>query len=168
MFAAINLELFKSCFLRWVDELRDPSVPELIAIDGKTSRRTHDRGKGRKPLHLVSAWGAGQRLVLGQQATEEKPNEIIAIPLLLKKLDLTGAIVTTDAMGTQTKIARTIRDGGGHYVLALKNNRPATHADVAMLFDKPPPGLTFENHETVDGPNGRIAIRRLTVCADVS
>jgi predicted transposase YbfD/YdcC len=168
VFAAINPELFKSCFMTWVDELRDPSVPELIAIDGKTSRRTHDRGKGRKPLHLVSAWAAGQRLVLGQQATEEKSNEITAIPLLLKKLDLSGAIVTIDAMGTQTKIARTIRDGGGHYVLALKDNRPATHAEVAMLFDKPPPGLRFDNHETVDGGNGRIAVRRHTVCADVS
>jgi hypothetical protein len=123
VFAAINPELFKTCFLAWVDELRDPSIPELIAIDGKTSRRTHDRGKGRKPLHLVPAWAAGQRLVLGQEATEEKSNEITAIPLL-KELDLTGAIVTIDAMGTQTKIARTIRDGGGHYVLALKDNWP--------------------------------------------
>jgi predicted transposase YbfD/YdcC len=167
VFAAINPELFKTCFLAWVDELRDPSIPELIAIDGKTSRRTHDRGKGRKPLHLVSAWAAGQRLVLGQQATEEKSNEITAIPLLLKKLDLTGAIVTIDAMGTQTKIARTIRDGGGHYVLALKDNWPATHAEVAMLFDKPPPGVTFESHETLDGGNGRIAVRRHTVCTEV-
>jgi predicted transposase YbfD/YdcC len=167
VFAAVDPELFKSCFLAWVDELRDPSLPELIAIDGKTSRRTHDRGKGRKPLHLVSAWAAGQRLVLGQQATEEKSNEITAIPLLLKKLDLTGAIVTIDAMGTQTKIARSIRDGGGHYVLALKENWPATHAEVAMLFEKPPPGLEFESHETVDGCNGRLAVRRHTVCIDV-
>jgi predicted transposase YbfD/YdcC len=167
VFAAIDPELFKTCFLAWVDELRDPSLPELIAIDGKTSRRTYDRGKGRKPLHLVSAWAAGQRLVLGQQATEEKSNEITAIPLLLKKLDLTGAIVTIDAMGTQTKIARTILDSGGHYVLALKDNWPATHAEVAMLFSKPPAGLAFESHETVDGGNGRIAVRRHTVCTDV-
>jgi predicted transposase YbfD/YdcC len=167
VFAAIDPALFEACFLAWVDELRDASLPELIAIDGKTSRRTHDRGKGRKPLHLVSAWAAGQRLVLGQQATEEKSNEITAIPLLLKKLDLTGAIVTIDAMGTQTKIARTIRDGGGHYVLALKDNWPATHAEVTMLFEKPPPGLVFESHETVDGGNGRIAVRRHAICADV-
>ena len=167
VFAAIDPELFKSCFLAWVGELRNSSIPELIAIDGKTSRRTHDRGKGRKPLHLVSAWAAGQRLVLGQQATEEKSNEITAIPVLLKKLDLTGAIVTIDAMGTQTKIARTIRDGGGHYVLALKDNWPATHAEVAMLFDRPPPGLIFESHESVDGGNGRITVRRHTTCTDV-
>jgi predicted transposase YbfD/YdcC len=167
VFAAIDPALFKTCFLAWVEEIRDPAVPELIAIDGKTSRRTHDRGKGRKPLHLVSAWAAGQRLVLGQQATEEKSNEITAIPLLLKKLDLNGAIVTIDAMGTQTKIARAIRDGGGHYVLALKENRPATHAEVAMLFDNPPSGMVFATHETVDGGNGRIAVRRHTVCHKV-
>jgi len=168
VFAAIDPELFKSCFLAWVEELRAPAIPDLIAIDGKTSRRTHDRGKGRKPLHLVSAWAAGQRLVLGQQATEEKSNEITAIPLLLKKLDLNGTIVTIDAMGTQTKIARTIRDGGGHYVLALKDNWHATHAEVALLFNEPPAGTMFETHETVDGGNGRIVVRRHAVCSDVA
>lgn len=167
LFAAIDPEQFKACFLAWVDELRDPSRPELIAIDGKTSRRSHDAKKGRKPLHLVSAWAAGQRLVLAQQATEEKSNEITAIPLLLERLDLTGAIVTIDSMGTQTKIARTIRDGGGHYVLALKENWPATYADVVLLFDKPPAGTVFETHETVDGGNGRIATRRHQVCTDI-
>jgi predicted transposase YbfD/YdcC len=168
VFAAIDPELFKSCFLAWVEELRNPSLPELIAVDGKTSRRSHDRGKGRKPLHLVSAWAAGQRLVLGQQASEETSNEITAIPLLLKKLDLNGAIVTIDAMGTRTKIARTIRAGGGHYGLALKDNWPATHAEVALLFNLPPPGTAFETHETVDGGNGRIASRRHTICTDAN
>jgi predicted transposase YbfD/YdcC len=168
VFAAVDPELFKSCFLACIEELRNPSLPELIAVDGKTSRRTHDRGKGRKLLHLVSAWAAGQRLVLGQQASEEKSNEITAIPLLLKKLDLNGAIVTIDAMGTQTKIARTIRAGGGHYVLALKDNWPATHAEVALLFNLPPPGTAFETHETVDGGNGRIASRRHTICTDTN
>ena len=168
LFAAIDPDQFKACFLAWVEDLRDRSLPELIAIDGKTSRRSYDAKKGRKPLHLVSAWAAGQRLVLAQQATEEKSNEITAIPLLLKRLDLTGAIVTIDAMGTQTKIARTIRDGGGHYVLSLKENWPATHADVVLLFDKPPPGTMFETHEAVDGSNGRIATRRHCICTDVA
>ena len=167
LFAAIDPEQFKACFLAWVEELRDPSRPELIAIDGKTSRRSHDAKKGRKPLHLVSAWAAGQRLVLAQQATEEKSNEITAIPLLLERLDLTDAIVTIDAMGTQTKIAQTIRDGGGHYVLALKENWPATYADVELLFNKPPAGTVFETHATVDGGNGRIATRRHQVCTDI-
>ena len=107
---------------------------DIIAIDGKTSRRSHDRRKGRNPLHLVSAWAARQRIVLGQQATEEKSNEITAIPLLLKHLDLKGALVTMDAMGTQTDIARAIRDGGGDYCMSLKKNWPAVFADVEQLF----------------------------------
>lgn len=168
IFAAIDPDLFRACFLNWVNELRGQPPPEQIAIDGKTSRRSHDHRKGRKPLHLVSAWAANQRLVLGQQAADEKSNEITAIPLLLKKLNLNGAIVTLDAMGTQTKIARTIRDGGGHYVLALKENQPALHAEIALLFNKPPQGMNFDNHQTVDGDNGRIATRRHTVCHDVA
>jgi predicted transposase YbfD/YdcC len=166
VFAAIDPELFKACFLAWVEDLRDGAA-ELIAIDGKTSRGSHDRGKGRKPLHLVSAWATGQRIVLGQQATEEKSNEITAIPLLLKALDLDGALVTIDAMGTQSRIAQAIRDGGGHYVLSLKENWPATLAEVKMLFDKPPSGMAFETHQTVDGCNGRIATRRHSVCYQV-
>jgi predicted transposase YbfD/YdcC len=166
VFAAIDPELFKARFLAWVEDLRDGAA-ELIAIDGKTSRGSHDRGKGRKPLHLVSAWATGQRIVLGQQATEEKSNEITAIPLLLKALDLDGALVTIDAMGTQSRIAQAIRDGGGHYVLSLKENWPATLAEVEMLFDKPPSGMAFETHQTVDGCNGRIATRRHSVCYQV-
>jgi hypothetical protein len=105
VFAALDPELFKACFLAWTSNLRDGD-PDIIAIDGKTSRRSHDRRKGRNPLHLVSAWAARQQIVLGQQATEEKSNEITAIPLLLSHLDLKGALVTMDAMGTQTDIAR--------------------------------------------------------------
>ena len=166
VFAAIDPGLFKCCFLAWVEDLRD-GAPEVIAIDGKTSRRSHDRRKGRKPLHMVSAWATSQRIVLGQQATEEKSNEITAIPLLLKSLDLKGALVTIDAMGTQTRIAQAIRDGGGDYLLSLKENWPATFAEISMLFDQPPPGLTFERSETVDGCNGRIATRRHTICHEI-
>ena len=143
VFAALDPELFKACFLAWISELRDDD-PEVIAIDGKTSRRSHDRRKGRNPLHLVSAWAARQRIVLGQQATEEKSNEITAIPLLLKHLDLKGALVTMDAMGTQTDIARAIRDGGGDYCMSLKKNWPAVYADVEQLFSDPPDDVAFE------------------------
>ena len=93
---AVDPELFKQCFMDWVESLRDGD-PDIISVDGKTSRRSHDRPKDRKPLHLVSAWASRQRLVLGQQATEEKSNEIPAIPLLLERLVLKGAIVTIDA-----------------------------------------------------------------------
>lgn len=166
VFAALDPALFKACFLAWVDGLRD-SDPEVIAIDGKTSRRSHDRGKGRNPLHLVSAWATRQRIVLGQQATEEKSNEITAIPLLLKHLDLKGALVTIDAMGTQTDIARAIRDGGGDYCLSLKQNWPAVHAEVEQLFNDPANQALFETEETVDLTGGRIETRRHTVCHKV-
>lgn len=166
VFAALDPELFKSCFLAWIDGLRDDD-PDIIAIDGKTSRRSHDRRKGRNPLHLVSAWAARQRIVLGQQATEEKSNEITAIPLLLKHLDLKGALVTMDAMGTQTDIAHAIRDGGGDYCMALKKNWPAVHAEVEQLFNEPPDDVAFETVETVDLTGGRIETRRHTVCHKV-
>lgn len=166
VFAALDPELFKSCFMAWIDDLRDDD-PDIIAIDGKTSRRSHERRKGRNALHLVSARAARQRIVLGQQATEEKSNEITAIPLLLKHLDLKGALVTMDAMGTQTDIARAIRDGGGDYCMALKKNWPAVHAEVEQLFDEPPDDVAFETVETVDLTGGRIETRRHTVCHKV-
>ena len=159
----LDAELFKTCFANWVEALRD-RAPEIIAIDGKTSRRTHARGKGRAPLHLVSAWAARQRLVLGQQAVDDKSNEIIAIPLLLERLELTGALVTIDAMGTQTEIAEKIVRGGGDYLLALKANRPVLHRDVAAFFDDPPADMLQSEYNTVDGDHGRIEERRHVVC----
>jgi predicted transposase YbfD/YdcC len=166
VFAALDPALFKAGFLSWINGLRDGD-PDIIAIDGKTSRRSHDRRKGRNPLHLVSAWAARQRIVLGQPATEEKSNEITAIPLLLRLLDLKGALVTMDAMGTQTDIARAIRDGGGDYCMSLKKNWPAVYADVEQLFADPPDDVAFETHETVDLTGGRIETRRHTVCRKV-
>ena len=166
VFAALDPEMFKSCFMAWINGLRDDD-PDIIAIDGKTSRRSHDRRKGRNPLHLVSAWAARQCIVLGQQATEEKSNEITAIPLLLQHLDLKGALVIMDAMGTQTDIAHAIRDGGGDYCMALKKNWPAVHAEVEQLFNEPPDDVAFETVETVDLTGGRIETRRDTVCHKV-
>ena len=163
--SALDADLFKACFADWVDTLRD-SDPEIIAIDGKTSRRSHDRGKGRGPLHLVSAWASRQRLVLGQEAVDAKSNEITAIPLLLERLELRGALVTIDAMGTQTAIAEAITRRGGDYLLALKANHPALHADVADFFANPPAEMIEPVHETVDGDHGRIEERRHIVCHD--
>ena len=164
--AVLDPDLFKACFLTWVEGLRE-SEPDRVAIDGKTSRRTHDRRKGREPLHLVSAWASRQRLVLGQEAVDDTSNEITAIPRLLERLALTGALVTIDAMGTQIEIAEAIRAGGGDYLLALKANRPATHADVELFFADPPPGA-LECCETLEGDHGRIERRRHTVCHDVA
>jgi len=163
---ALDPELFKACFTAWVETLRE-SEPDQIAIDGKTARRTHNRAKGRDPLHLVSAWASRQRLVLGQEATNAKSNEITAIPLLLERLALAGALVTIDAIGTQVEIAQLILDKGGDYLLALKENRPATYADVELFFATPPPGAC-DTVETTDGDHGRIEVRRVAVCHEVA
>jgi predicted transposase YbfD/YdcC len=163
---ALDAELFKTCFISWVETLRD-SDPEIIAVDGKTSRRSHARSKGREPLHLVSAWATRQRLVLGQQAADVKSNEITAIPLLLARLELTGALVTIDAMGTQAAIAEAVVARGGDYLLALKANWPATFADVERFFAEPQADLLQTPVETVDNDHGRLENRRHTVCHTV-
>jgi predicted transposase YbfD/YdcC len=162
---ALDPELFKACFTSWVETIREAD-PDIIAIDGKTSRRTHDRAKGRAPLHIVSAWAARQRLVLGQQAVDEKSNEIKAIPLLLDRLMLRGALVTIDAMGTQVEIAQQIVDGEGDYCLALKENHPLLHAEVERFFADAQAEVA-PTHTTVDGDHGRIEERRHVVCHNV-
>jgi predicted transposase YbfD/YdcC len=164
--AALDPALFKACFTSWVEGSRE-TEPDLVAVDGKTSRRTHARSKGREPLHLLSAWATRQRLVLGQEAVAGKSNEITAIPLLLERLALEGALVTIDAIGTQSAIAETILARGGDYVLALKANRPATFEDVETFFADPPPGA-LDTFETADGDHGRIEVRRHAVCHEVA
>lgn len=163
---ALDGELFAACFSAWVEGLRE-AEPDIVAIDGKTSRRTHDRAGGRNPLHLVSAWASRQRLVLGQQACEAKSNEITAIPLLLDRLALTGALVTIDAMGCQTKIAQKILDKGADYLLAVKANWPSLHGEIERYFDDLPDGAG-ERHETTEGEHGRIEVRRHCVSHDVA
>jgi predicted transposase YbfD/YdcC len=162
---ALDPELFKACFTAWVASLRDDE-PDIIAIDGKTSRRTHARAKGREPLHLVSAWASRQRLVLGQEAVEVKSNEIVAIPLLLERLELSGALVTIDAMGTQTKIAETIRRRGADYLLSLKGNWPVLREEVATFFADPAT-TGLDRFQTTDADHGRLEIRRHDVCHEV-
>ena len=162
---ALPAEVFSQCFVTWVESLREDD-PDIVAIDGKTSRRAHNRAKGQNPLHLVSAWASRQRLVLGQQACEEKFNEITAIPALLERLELTGALVTIDAMGCQTKIAAAIRDKGADYLLALKDNWPALSAEAERFFADTDP-TTLDRHQTTDNDHGRLEVRRHAVCHDV-
>jgi predicted transposase YbfD/YdcC len=164
---ALDAELFKRCFADWIESLRDAD-PEIIAIDGKTSRRTHARSKGREPLHLVSAWACRQRLVLGQQAVADKSNEIVAIPLLLRRLELTGALVTIDAIGTQIEIAKTITDGGGDYLLSVKANWPVLLAEVETFFADPANAPNCQAFDTADADHGRLEERRHVVSHDVA
>ena len=137
---ALDPELFKTRFASWVAALQS-GEPDIIAIDGKTSRRSHARSNGREALHMVSAWAARQRLVPGQEAIDTKSNEIAAIPLPLERLELKGAPVTIDAMGAQAAIADPIVARGGDYLLALKGNRPLTRAEAAILNPPPCAGL---------------------------
>lgn len=161
---ALDGGLFCEVFAAWVEGLREDE-PDIVAIDGKTSRRA--RGGERHPLHVVSAWASRQRLVLGQEATAEKSNEINAIPLLLERLHLTGALVTIDAMGTQTKIAETILARGADYLLALKDNQRSLAQEVALFFEAPEQrGLA--PFETTDADHGRIETRRHWVSQDVA
>ncbi|MFN7598211.1 MAG: ISAs1 family transposase [Cereibacter sp.] len=156
--------LFSEAFAAWVEGLREDE-PEIVAIDGKTSRRA--RGGDRHPLHVVSAWASRQRLVLGQEATAEKSNEISAIPLLLERLHLTGALVTIDAIGTQTKIAETILARGADYLLALKDNQRSLAEEVALFFDAPEQ-RSQAPFETTDADHGRIETRRHWVSHEVA
>lgn len=163
VFGMITPDEFESAFRRWVGMVV-PALAEdtVVAIDGKTSRRTGSKTKTlASPLHLVSAFAAGMGVVLGQTATAEKSNEITAIPELLAKLALEGCVVTIDAMGTQTKIARTIRERGAHYVLCVKDNHPKLLDSIMFAGIDPKGPLTpSSTHETKNPGHGRTEIRR--------
>jgi predicted transposase YbfD/YdcC len=147
VFALLDSGRFAACLLEWARRLETRSAGRVVAIDGKTLRNSFDDATGKKALHLVSAWSTGQRLVLGQIATEEKSNEITAIPQLLELLDLNGAVVTIDAMGCQQEIAEKIQHVGGDHILALKDNQPSMHRGAIDAFeraldaDEPPAGM---------------------------
>jgi predicted transposase YbfD/YdcC len=134
VFARLDPDEFRACFLAWVRAVVGAVGAQVVAVDGKTLRGSHDRGAGKAALHLVSAWATASGLVLGQVATDAKSNEITAIPPLLRLLDLGGATVTIDAMGCQAAIAGQIVEQGGDYVLALKDNHPALRERVRLAF----------------------------------
>lgn len=163
----IDPALFASAFTAWVRETW-PQRPELVAIDGKTSRRSHDRAKDKGPLHLVSAYATTSRLVLGQEAVESKSNELTAIPALVEKLGenngLKGALVSIDAIATNAKIAQTIKDAGADYLLAVKANQPTLRAETQAAFDAAASIDTFVGH---DKGHGRIEQRTVSVVKEI-
>lgn len=171
IFAALDSAQFQRCFVAWVAAVTGMPAA-VIAIDGKTARRSGSKSGDQAPIHMVSAFAARQRLVLGQVKVADKSNEILAIPKLLTMLAIEGAIVTIDAMGCQREIARTIRDGKADYVLALKGNQGSLRADVEMFAaEQKARGFadTEVSHDTtVDGDHGRIETRTTTVIHDVA
>ena len=160
---ALKPEAFQKCFQDWIADAmcNDDSGPDrLIAIDGKTCRGSHDAAQELGPLHIVSAWASEEGIALGQVATEEKSNEITAIPLLLEQLDLTGSLITIDAMGCQKEIARDIVDGGGDFVISVKDNQPTLKEAIEAYFEKHLESdlteLQYRCHETSEAAHGRI------------
>ena len=191
LFARLDPAAFERCFLAWTEALREtlpsPADPPTllaegsvapsptgthIALDGKRLRRSFDRGTGQAALHLVSAWATEQRLVLGQVKVAEGGNEITALPELLSLLDLSGCLVTIDAIGCQREIARQIVAQGGDYVLAVKGNQPALLEDVQLFLDDAHAqgfrGVSHQAHQTFDAEHGRQERRTYFVTGEVA
>jgi predicted transposase YbfD/YdcC len=164
VFAALDPEQFQTCFLAWVQAAAAITDDQVIALDGKMLRRSHDRGKGKAAIHMVSAWASANRLVLGQVKVDEKSNEITALPALLQVLALKGCIVTIDAMGCQTEIVKTIVAQEADYVLALKGNQGTLQREVQALFAQARAThfqeVAHDFHETVNKGHGRLEVRR--------
>jgi hypothetical protein len=175
--AAINPEQFRNAFLTWVREIFGAlGVNQQIAVDGQTNRGSRDRSKNRKPVHMVSALVCGEGLVLGQVKTEEKSNEITAIPQLLQVLDLRGALVSLDAMGCQVSIAKLIRAQQGDYLLGLKGNQSTLQKETKMVFQAAESGGILKTDEAqpptimrateIDKGHGRLETRTARVIED--
>jgi predicted transposase YbfD/YdcC len=165
----IDPEVFSACFMSWARELR-PDAPALVAIDGKTSRRSHDRAAGKQALHLVSAFATHERLVLGQEAVADKSGEQEAIPALLQRLAaagaLNGAIVTIDAIACNPTIAGAILEAGADYVLAVKDNQPSLRAEIESFF-RTAPAAEIEVAIETNKDHGRLETRRCLISPNV-
>ena len=135
LFSALDPEQFQACFLAWMNAISKTASGEIIALDGKQLRRSHDKSDDKAAIHMVSAWATTNRLVLGQVKVNEKSNEITAIPELLRRLDISGCLITIDAMGCQVNIAELIIEQGGDYLFSLKGNQSNLHEDVVLLFE---------------------------------
>ena len=166
-YAALDPEEFSRCFTRWVQAIGEVTEGEVVAVDGKTLRRSFDRASSKAAIHMVSAWASKTGLVLGQVKTDENSNEIPAIPKLLEILRLEGCIVTIDAIGAQKEVVKAIVDKGAHYVISLKKNQPTLHSKAEEFF-KEALEERFETvphkyTESVENDHGRLEKRRYWV-----
>ena len=166
LFRTLDTEQFRTAFQRFMKGFSE-QIQGVVAIDGKVLRRSFDRTSAKSPLHMVSAWGCEQRMVLAQIATDVKSNEITAVPKLLEMLSLKGTIVTVDALNCQRAIAEQIVGQGGDYVLALKGNQETLHDDV-VLFLSDPESQTTRAEPVVESGHGRIETRTATVSTDIA
>jgi len=167
VFAKMKAEQFEKCFIEWVSSITDLLPGEVISIDGKTLRRSHDNSGGKQSIHMVSAWSTSNEIVLGQCKTEEKSNEITAIPMLLEVLSIEKCLVTIDAMGCQKKIAEAILGKGADYLLAVKENQPKLYDAISELFFESNEN-EFDKHyhdfsEQTNNGHGRLETRRCWV-----
>lgn len=160
---ALQPQAFQRCFQDWVTQalVGDAATGgRLVAVDGKTCRRSHDAGKELGPLHIVSAWASEEGIALGQVATESKSNEITAIPVLLEQLELSDTIVTIDALGCQKEIVQQIKRGGGDAIVAVKENQPKLHAAIAAYFteqiERDFAGVQYRAYESEEEAHGRL------------
>lgn len=170
VFARLDPEEFQRSFIEWVQAVAEITQDQVIAVDGKTVRRSHDRSAGKQAIHMVNAWASAAGVALGQVKVEDKTNEITAIPKLLRLLDVSGCIVTIDAIGCQREIAQQIVEAGADYVLAVKENQGRLSEDVQDLFAGAE-AFAYEDvpHETWQGINkghGRIEKRECWTIAD--
>ena len=172
VFARLNPEQLQKCFLNWIKSISNITSGEVVAIDGKTLRHSYDSGGDKRAIHMVSAWATAQRLVLGQVKVDEKSNEITAIPELIKVLELSGCIVTIDAMGCQKEIVKLIIEQGGDYVITLKKNQSSLYKQVEELFKeaikKSFEGFTHSCYHTKEHSHGRDEIRHYLMLSNIS
>jgi predicted transposase YbfD/YdcC len=170
VFAALDPKQFQACFVAWMQAVAEVLPAQVIAIDGKTVRRSHDHANGKAAIHMVSAWASVNRLVLAQVKVDAKSNEITAIPELLRVLAIKGCVITIDAMGCQREIAQQIVDQEGDYVLALKENQETLYHDVVATFAdaqaKTVDEMVVDETRSVGKGHGRIEVRRCRVIQD--
>ncbi len=170
VFAKIDSEAFQTRFMRWVEAVFRITKGQVVALDGKTLRGSHQRGVGKEAIHLVNAWAVSNGIVLGQRKVDGKTNEITAIPELLRLLNVSGCIVTIDAMGCQKQIAQTIRDEKADYILRVKDNQSKLKLDIEDWFaygdSQQFAGMHMDFHHTVHKTSGRIEIRRCWAVSD--
>jgi predicted transposase YbfD/YdcC len=168
VFALLDPEQFQHCFREWIAAIEEQTQGRVVALDGKQLRRSHDRARGKKAIYMVSAWAAENSLVLGQRKVDEKSNEITALPPLLDALELSGCIVTTDAMGCQRAVAQKVIENDADYVLVVKENQETLFSTIQGLFNDAQElqWLECDYHKTVNKGHGRVEVRECWTTSD--